>query len=153
MRNTMQIKKYVMACVLLFTAFAVHATDDGNTKTFGDFDVHYSVFPSTFLDAKIAQAYQIPRAKNETVINIAVRKRLANGKDQAHAAIMAGTSSDLIHDSPLAFQEIREQDTVYYVAHFRHSQRQLTRFDISIQPDPNLAAFQLQFSKELFVDE
>jgi hypothetical protein len=122
-------------------------------KTFGPYQVHYSVFNSTFLTPEVAQAYGITRGKNRALVNIAIRKQLKSGEDIARRAIVTGSSTDLIHKLELDFQEIEEQDAVYYIAEFKFNDKEMRSFTIKIQPDPNIAPYTLKFSKTLYEDE
>ena len=108
-------------------------------KVFGDYDVHYSVVNSTFISPAVAEAYGIVRGKDRALINIAVRQRLAKGQSKPKRAIVNGSSSDLIHSANLAFDEIQEQQAVYYIAALQFNNKELRTFTISIQPDPNLS--------------
>lgn len=122
-------------------------------KAFGDYDVHYSVFNSTFISPEVASAYGLVRSKNSALINIAVRQRLDEGKSKAKKAIVSGSSSDLIHSATLDFSEINERDTTYYIAELRFNNKELRTFTIKIQPDPNIAPYTLKFSQTLYVDQ
>jgi hypothetical protein len=122
-------------------------------KTFGDYDVHYSVFNSTFISPKVASAYGLVRSKNSALINIAVRQRLDKGQSRAKKAIITGNSSDLIHSTKLDFNEITERDTTYYLAELRFNNKELRTFTIKIQPDPNIAPYTLKFSQTLYFDQ
>lgn len=123
-----------------------------SSQTFGAYTVHYSLVPSTFLGAEVAAAYEIVRAANRTMINISVRRQIDAG-DRAQSAIVNGKYSDLIQSKPLAFREIREEGAIYYIAEFRHGNRETLRFDISVQPDPNAPARTITFSRELHTED
>ena len=139
---------------VLFT-FVFFATDSmaEHTKVFGDYDVHYNVLNSTFISPEVAQAYGIVRGKNRALINIAIRQRLDKGATKAKRAIVNGSSSDLIHSAALEFDEIVEQEAIYYIAELRFNNKELRTFTINIQPDPNIAPYTLKFSKTLYVDQ
>jgi hypothetical protein len=124
-----------------------------HTKVFGDYDVHYNVLNSTFISPEVAQAYGIVRGKNRALINIAIRQRLDKGATKAKRAIVNGSSSDLIHSAALEFDEIVEQEAIYYIAELRFNNKELRTFTINIQPDPNIAPYTLKFSKTLYVDQ
>lgn len=121
-------------------------------KAFGNYDVHYSVLNSTFIKPEVAEAYGIIRGKDRALINIAVRERLPKGESKPKRAIVSGSSSDLIHSAKLSFDEIQEQQAIYYIAELRFNNKELRTFTISIQPDPNIAPYTLKFSKTLYFD-
>ncbi len=122
------------------------------SQTFGDYDVYFNVFPSSMLSEQVAADYQIVRGKDLSVVNITVRKHLSGGLDREQIALVKGAYSDLIQTKELAFREISETDAVYYIAQLRHDDHELLRFDIKVQPDPNVGAFALSFVRTLYID-
>lgn len=134
------------SCLLSSHSFA-------QEKTFGPYQVYYSVFNSTFITPEVARAYGITRGKNRALINIAIRKQLKSGEDIPQRAAVTGTSSDLIHSNALEFQEIEEQGAVYYLASLTFNDKEMRSFTIKIQPDPAIAPYTLKFSRTLYEDE
>ena len=138
--------------VLMFALIAATANAE-QKKTFGNYDVHYSVMNSTFISPETAKNYGITRGKNRALINIAIRKRLDNGQTTPQRAIVKGRSSDLVRSVDLPFTEVTEQGAIYYLAEFRFHHKEMRTFDIKVQPDPNIAAYTLKFSKTLYKDK
>lgn len=143
---------HAIALIAMLVLAVADARADGS-KSFGDYEVHYSVFTSTFIKPEVAGSYNIVRGKDRALINIAVRKREANGDTRAEAAAISGNSSDLIHTTPLQFREIREQGAIYYLAELRFYDRELRTFTLDIQPQSSAETFTLKFSKKLYFDE
>jgi uncharacterized protein DUF4426 len=137
----------------LITACLISQFSLAQEKTFGPYQVHYSVFNSSFITPEVASAYGITRGKNRALINIAVRKQLKSGEDIAQRAFISGHSSDLIHQLPLEFEEIEEQGAIYYIASLKFNDKEMRSFTIKIQPDPNISPYTLKFSKTLYHDE
>lgn len=143
---------FAILCLCL-SAICSHAEQKKTFSSFGvDYDVHYSVVNTTFLTPQVAQAYGITRGKNRAILNISVRKQLTDGSNVAKKALISGKTSDLIHNIPLNFSEIIEQDAIYYIAEFEFNNKDLRRFDISIQPDPNIAPYTLTFSQKIYIE-
>ena len=122
-------------------------------KTVGDYEFHYSVFNSMFVQPEVARHYGIVRARDNAGLNIAVRKRLPDGGTKAQRAMVSGTSSDLVRRYDLDFKEIEEQDAIYYLAQFRHGKKEKRDFRLQIQPDPNAAPYRLNKNDELFQEQ
>lgn len=147
-------KLLLMLCTLL-TTFTIPSLTQAaeQQKSFANYDVHYSVFNSTFISPKVAAAYGIVRGKNRGLVNISIREQLKSGEDVAKRAIVTGSSSDLIHRIELNFTEIIEKGAIYYIAEFTFDDKDLRHFDIKVQPNPNISPYQLKFSKALYKDE
>jgi hypothetical protein len=119
-------------------------------RQYGSFEVHYSVFASSFLQPDIAAAYGIVRAKDRALVNIAVRR---GTRDAATvSAVLSGTRGDLIRKMPLEFREIREDQALYYIAEFGFVSGETQYFDIAIQPAGEARPLVLQFNHVLYAD-
>ena len=117
-------------------------------QTFGELDVHYSVFNSSFLQPDVAAAAGLPRSKPVGVLNIAALK---DGKGQA--AKVSGTLKNLLgQTSELKFKQVLESGAVYYLAEFPLRQREMLTFSIQVQIG-DAAPHTLTFNQEVFPDE
>ncbi len=117
-------------------------------QPFGDWEVHYSLFPTEFLNPQIASQYQITRGRDRALLNISV----LDVNDNPVRAEVAGTMTNLLsQQQPLAFREIREGVAVYYLAPVRHTDREVLRFKISIQP-PGDGEKVLTFQQTMYWD-
>lgn len=123
-----------------------------SSKVVGPYEILYSVMPTTFISEKVAAAYQIARANNQALINVSVRKK-EGAIDVAQAAVVSGKYSDLMQSKDLQFREVRETGAIYYIAAFRHSDKDLLRFDLKVQPDPGMPAQTVTFTRKLYVEE
>ena len=117
-------------------------------QAFGELDVHYSVFNSSFLQPDVAAAAGLTRSKTVGVLNIAALK---DGKGQA--AKVNGTLNNLLgQTSELKFKQVLESGAVYYLAEFPLRQREMLTFSIQVQIG-DAAPHTLTFNQEVFPDE
>ena len=117
-------------------------------QTFGELDVHYSVFNSSFLQPDVAAAAGLTRSKTVGVLNIAALK---DGKGQV--AKVNGTLNNLLgQTSELKFKQVLESGAVYYLAEFPLRQREMLTFSIQVQIG-DAAPHTLTFNQEVFPDE
>lgn len=116
-------------------------------QSFGDLDVHYSVFNSSFLQPDIAAAAGLTRSKTQGVVNIAVLKA---GK--ASTAQVSGQVKNLLGQStPLSFKQVTESGAIYYLAQFPFSSREVLNFTLEVQQGGNPHSF--SFNQEMFPDQ
>ncbi|MEH6466689.1 MAG: DUF4426 domain-containing protein [Porticoccus sp.] len=135
--------------LLVLLAFSVHA-DSKPYKEFGDYKVFYSSFNSSFILPEIASAYNITRGKDKGLVNIAV---LQGGKAGGTTALVKGTVSNMLaQQQVLNFFEVREGDTVYYLAPFEFDNEDSLTFKIQVQSDPNKPSHSLSFQNKFYVD-
>jgi len=133
---------------LVFCLLLALPTVAERKQTFGELDVHYSVFNSSFLQPDVAAAVGLTRSKTVGVLNVAALK---NGQGQA--AKVSGSVKNLLgQTSELQFKQVLESGAVYYLAEFPLRQREMLTFSINMQIG-DAAPHTLTFNQEVFPDE
>ena len=134
---------------LLFIALCLSLPALAERKqSFGDLDVHYIAFNSSFLQPDIAAANGLIRSKTLGVVNISVLK---DGK--ASNASVSGEVKDLVGRSqPLTFRQVKEGQAIYYLAQYNFTQREMLRFTINVRANDGVAR-SFDFNQEVFPDE
>lgn len=116
-------------------------------QSFGELDVHYSVFNSSFIQPEIAATVGLTRSKRLGVLNVAT---LYSGKPVASR--VEGEVKDLMGKrTQLTFTPIKEGDAVYYLAQFPIVSQELLQFSLTVQ-GPTGPAHSVQFKQEVFPD-
>ncbi|MET1218710.1 MAG: DUF4426 domain-containing protein [Glaciecola sp.] len=139
------MKWLVVLSVLLFSA----VSQAEQKKELGDWEVHYIVFPTTFLTPEIAKANGLIRSKFNALVNISV---LDKNTKVAQRIDISGTARNLIGTTkPLNFKRVIDGDAIYYLAplSFRHQEKY--RFTIDIRRGNESQT--LTFNQEMFVDD
>ena len=141
------MKYLIILCSLIFSLTA--KADQHNYKKHGDHKIFFSAFNSTFIDPDIAVANNIVRGKDKGLVNIAVVLKAGIGQP----AIISGNVYNIFQmGQKLEFFEVREQDTVYYLAPFEFENEDFLTFKISVKTDPDKPAYQLKFQKKMYHD-
>lgn len=116
-------------------------------QSFGDLDVHYSVFNSSFLQPDIAAASGLVRSRTQGVVNVAVLKA---GK--ASTAQVSGQVKNLLGQStPLTFRQVSEGGAIYYLAQFPFKSREVLSFTLDVRQGDTPQ--RITFNQEMFPDE
>lgn len=124
------------------------------SSTFNEYTVHHSTFNSTFIKPDIAAAYKITRAKNKTLINISVTRTINNKTSLGLPAITTGTATNLIQQQyALEFIEIREKNTIYYIAQLPHGNEEIFHFNFLVTPKDTKKTHEISFTKKLYFGE
>lgn len=114
----------ILLCISL-----VPAAYAQRSSTFGDHEVHYVAYNSSFLNPEVAELYGITRAKNRAMINISVQQGDVIG--EGVAAEIEGAATNILHQvKGLEFREIREGKAVYYVADVRFNDGDVLTFKV-----------------------
>jgi len=141
-----------MASVALFAAlFSLPA--HAGSEDFGDYQVHWSVLPSTFLTPETAKANNLQRSKGIGIVNISIMQKNENGILEPVTGQVEGKSSNDIQQVKfLAFRRITEGDSVYFIAQYQYSSAELMTFNITARPAGHSRDLQVRFAHTLFSD-
>ena len=135
--------------ILLVSLLTVMHTSAETLETKNGLTIHYSIVPTLMLSQNIANQYQIVRAKDRSILNIAI-------KDQSGSSVKAsleGKKENLLgQQEKLNFSEFSEGTAIYYVAIIKHGNEELLRFSNEIQLTNNKSEI-LRFSKKLYWGE
>ena len=135
--------------ILLVSLLTVIEASAKTFETQNGLTIHYSIVPTLMLSKNIANQYQIVRAKDRSILNIAI-------KDQSGSSVKAsieGKKENLFgQQEELSFREFSEGDAIYYLAAIKHGKEELLKFSTQIQP-PNKKSETLRFTKKLFLGE
>ncbi|HEA53248.1 hypothetical protein LCGC14_2210890 [marine sediment metagenome] len=147
LRNT-----FTLATVALFAVFfslPAHA----DSENFGDYQVRWSVLPSTFLTPEVAKANNLQRSKSIGIVNIAIMQKNENGVIKPVTGQVEGkVSNDIQQVRFLAFRRITEGDSVYFIAQYQYSSAELLTFNITARPSGQRQDMPVRFAHTLFND-
>lgn len=144
------INQFVMFICFGMIFSAAQADDLDSTKVFGPYTIHYSTFNSLFVPADIAKLHQLVRAKDQTLINIAVQKT-ADGSPIA-AQVSATAKNLLQQQKKIDFKTIQEQDAIYYLGALRHTNEEMFHLDFVILPEGETQPLSFRLSRKLYTE-
>jgi len=139
------------ALVFLVITFASLNSYAESSREFGDYVVHYNAFRSDTISPEVAKQYNLPRANNRVLINIAVLKKVLNTTGTPTPSLVTGYASNLTGQlKKLEFREIAEGTAIYYLAETKISDGEFLKFDLKVTPKGETRAVRLHFSKRFF---
>lgn len=148
-RSFLAMASLLFVEVVISTKGIAGELNQESTQTIGDRQVHYSVFNSTFLQPNIAKHYELVRAGNQVLINIAVQDLEGNPV----AAIVAGYAENLMQQKKtLSFKTIEEPDAIYALASLRTTNEEVFDFHISWQ-EPDRETQTIRFTRKLYTEQ
>ncbi|NOR41970.1 MAG: DUF4426 domain-containing protein [Gammaproteobacteria bacterium] len=149
MRNlTNNLFKVLFIFALAFSSFNSYAE---NSKEFGDYVIHYNAFRSDTISPEVAKQYNLARANNRVIINIAVLKKVMNTTGTPTSSEVTGHASNLTGQlKQLEFKEITEGNAIYYLAETKISDGEFLKFDVKILPQGEKKPARLKFNKRFF---
>lgn len=145
------MRYFSCSCFLLFFSYCSYAQVN-NVAVFDDYEVHYSLFNTSFLTPDIAQTYNIVRSKSKGLINVSVLKKDGDKKISV-AATVTGEQYDLIRYESLDFFMVTEQEAYYSLAQFDIAHKTTIYYTMLIYVDEKKEPYTLKFSKLMYKDE
>ena len=147
------MNRLIKFCFIACLAFAFNTQSEemqgAQYKELGPWQVHYIAFPSTFIQPKIAKAYGLERSGYKGIVNISVLKN--DAENTAQTAKLTGTAKNLLgNKQTLTFKEVKEGDSIYYLAQVDYTNEEILRFEIEIQQSNQFQ--KLQFQQKFYVD-
>lgn len=150
------LNNILFSILFLLLASLAHANiyekQGDSMQQFGDYQVHYNVFNSSFITPAIANEYGLKRAKNRALMNVSVLKRQEDGTYRGVTAKVKGIHDDLLQKEPLKFKEIIEENAVYYIADFKIHHRIDVYFTVEVEVAGE-KPFKVQWQKRLYHDD
>lgn len=143
------MKRTLLGGLLLLALFNLAQAEQ--MQQFGDFEVHYSLVNTRHIPAEVAKVYDIVRADNRMLLNIAIRKRTGGQETVAQRAELKGARHDLMRPHDLKFTEVEEQGAIYYISEFKVINEEFSRFVIDIKSG-EAESFTLEFEKKMYID-
>ena len=138
-----------LTTALLFIA----GPDQADRKDFGDYQVHWSVLPSTFLAPEVAEANNLQRSQGIGIVNISIMTEDENGQPQPVSGQVEGqVSNDIQQVKFMAFRRIQEGDAVYFIAQYPYQSGELMTFNITARPTGADKELPIRFAHTLFSD-
>lgn len=144
------IKTLAFAVTLLLCSFGANA-DDKPYKQFGATKVYFSAFNSSFIRPEIASQYNIVRGVDKGLVNISVIvDDLPSGKT---AQVSGSVSNMLAQQQTLDFYEVREGDSVYYLAPFTFDNEDPLTFTVQVKTAADKPAHGVTFQRTFYHDK
>ncbi len=139
----------IVSLFVLTLGILANTANAEQKKTLGDWDVHYMVLNTTFLQPEIARINEIERSGKNALVNISVLKK--QGKE-AQEVEMSGTARNLLGNTrTLNFKQVKEGKAIYYLATVPFSNKEVLRFDIDI--NQGRSSQNLKFQQTMYTDD
>lgn len=144
------IKSHIILFAFVLGLFNTAAMAE-NAREYGDYVVHYNAFRSDTISPEIAKQYDLPRANNRILVNIAVLKKVMHTTGKPTAVKIEGHASNLTGQfKKLDFKQIKEGTAIYYLADVQISDGEFLKFEIKMTPEGQTQPMRLRFDKRFF---
>ena len=144
----MKYRLIVIALVIIGPSWFVSSVHAEQKKQIGQYEVHYIVIPTTFLQAKVADEYDLVRGRDRSLINISV---LDANNIPVTVQITGSTRNLLEQRQEFDFRKATEGEAVYYLAILRHADEEHHRINFQFT-FPDGTSGELVWQQKLYWD-
>jgi Domain of unknown function (DUF4426) len=139
----------VLLAVLMSTAtISVNAEQ---SKSFGNYTVHFSAFTTDILTPDVAKNYRISRSKNRVLLNISVLKKVMGTAGSPVKAKVDATATNLSSQlRKLDVRELEEYEAIYYIAETMVNNEETLKYTLSITPEGETEPYTFSFQQQFF---
>lgn len=121
------------------------------SKTFGDYTIHYSAFTTDILTPEVAKAYNIRPSKNRALLNISVLKKVMGTTGQPVRAAVKATATNLSAQlQELKVRELEEHGAIYYLAETLVDNEETLKYSVHVVPEGESAPLEFSFDQQFF---
>ncbi len=144
-------RHYAMTLVAVLGLAVFSGQAAAEVVDFGQYQVHYSVFSSTFLTPEIAAANNLNRSRGIGIVNISImQENELGGISTVPGQVEGKVLNDIQQVRFLAFRRIKEGDAIYFIAEFQYSEAELLTFQITARPTGSNSELPIRFAHALF---
>lgn len=139
--------------LLLAASFIPAVVIAEQSKSFGDYTIHYSAFTTDTLSPEVAKQYQIQRSKNRAMVNISVVRNDNGLFGKPVRAKIEGAARNLSEQlRTLQIREVLTEDAVYYIAETAVANQETLKYDFLITPEGEQTAYQITFQEQFYTN-
>lgn len=147
------MSRIAIALIAVFLSAAGLAVHAEQSRTFGDYTIHYAAFTTDMLSPEVARLYKIRRGKNRIILNISVLKKVMGTTGQPVKAQVEASATNLSRQmKSLNPREVSSNGAIYYIAETSVNNEETLDFTLNITPDGESVALNFSFQQQFFTE-
>ena len=123
------------------------------SKTFGNYTIHYNAINTQMLDASVAKSYQIKRSRNRALLTISVLENVLGTTAKpvkAKVTAIAKNLSDQLRK--ITLREIEDAGAIYYIGEVPIRNEETLKFEIRVRPTGVNETYTVTFQQQFFTE-
>ena len=141
---------YAAAALLAAVCWTARAEQ---SRTFGDYTVHYSAFTTDLLSPDVAKSYRIQRSKSRALLNISVLRKVMGTTGQPVRAAVKATATNLNAQlRELRVRELEDHGAIYYLAETGIGNGETLKYSVRVLPEGETTPLEFTFDQQFFTD-
>lgn len=121
------------------------------SKSVGEYTVHYSAFTTDTLTPGVARTYNIQRSSSRAMLNVTVLKKVMGTPGESVRADISGSATNLNAQlRQLDFRELGEGKATYYITELPVKNDEVLNFSLTIRPHNSETVIPLDFQQHFY---
>ncbi|SFM02030.1 DUF4426 domain-containing protein [Marinobacter zhejiangensis] len=144
----------ILNLLILFWLSLTATQSLAESVDFGEYEVHYSVFPSTFLTPEVAAENNLNRSNAIGILNVSImRQNELGGLETVSGQVEGQVLNDIQQSRFLAFRRIQEGQAVYFISEFQYRSGELLTFKVTARPTGHPSDLPIRFAHTLYNED
>ena len=149
-------RSYALFTGYILLAFSVSPLHAEQSRTFGDYTVHYSAFTTDILSPSIAKLYNITRSNSRALLNVSILKQVMGTSTKPVKAKVSATASNMnLQLRQLTVREIVESGepgAIYYLAETSVDNGETLSYNVKFTPDGEEFTYDFSFQQQFITE-
>ena len=125
-----------------------------SSKDFGDYVLYFNALLTDQLSPDIAREYDIVRSKSRAMLNVSIRRKLAEGRTEAVTGAVSASAINLNgQHKTMTLREIREDTAIYYIGELAVTDGEVLIYTVDATPSNDPSRFTVRFKKQFYVEQ
>lgn len=143
-----------LSAFAMLSLFVVLPAQAQLSERFGNYELHYSVVNTTFIEPAVAAQYGLARGSRRAIVNLSLREHLEDGSTVAREMDLTGRSWDLTQAQVnFDFVEVREGPAIYYIGEFKFINREWRFFEFDFTPSGSDEGLNFEFKQQMYIND
>lgn len=123
------------------------------SKDFGDYVLHFNSLTTDQLQQQVARQYGIVRSKNRALLTVSILRKVTGTPGKPVAGQVIASAKNLTGQlKQIEMREIRDGDSIYYIADLPVANSETLIFDVAVIPEGTVTTMNVRFSRQYFTD-
>lgn len=144
-------RKLPLLCAILAFSIFPFSSHAEQSRTFGDYTIHYNALSTDALQPAVARAYGITRSKSRVLVNVSVLKQVMGTTGRPVTAEVSARAINLNNQlKTIAMRKVEDNGGIYYLGEVTVDHGETLTFIIDVSPENTGKAHTIEFQQRFF---
>ncbi len=142
----------MIAALTVALYWPVQATAE-QSKSFGDYTVHFNALSTDVLQPAIARSYGITRSKSRVLLNVSVLQKVMGTTGRPVNAQVTARATNLNNQlKSIDMREAGDSGGIYYLGEVKVDHGEILHFHVEVTPEGSEKTHVIEFQQQFFTN-